>query len=142
METDQNATHKEENVMTEYVERKELMLLLKDLREVIDVALQRISSVSPNVTKVEIESERDNCHTFQTPSAIKEFENEPLSNHPNDPIFNLNKKNTERLEIAPGVYADRQLSANEQKIEKKLIPIIQKIKDNPLLILEDDPFTT
>ncbi len=141
MENDQTVNNNKENVMNEYVERKELMLILKDLRDVLDVALQRISSVSPNVAIVETEAVQDNCHSFQPIQKDTRFENEPLSNHPNDPIFNLNKKNPSRLEIAPGIYADRQLSDTEQKIERKLIPIIQKIKDNPLLILEDDPFT-
>lgn len=126
--------------MNQYVERKELMLVLKDLRDVIDMALQRIASVSPNVTMVETEGVKDNCHTFQNQQLSNRLENEPLANHPNDPIFNLNK-NTNRTEIAPGVYADRQLSSKEQQIERRLIPIIQNIKNNPLLILEDDPFT-
>jgi hypothetical protein len=127
--------------MSDYIERKELMLVLRDLRDVIDVALQRIASVSQNVTRVDAEIVKDNCHTFQNQELNRRFENEPLSNHPNDPIFNLNKKNEHRQEIAPGVYADRQLTTKEKQIEQRLIPMIQQIKDNPLLILEDDPFT-
>lgn len=125
--------------MTDYIERKELIVFLGELRELIDTTMQRLNSVAPTVTKVDT---TEDLSPNKDCDFVARLENEPLANHPNDPIFNLNKKRNQPVEISPGVVTNRILSESQLKAEKKLVPLIQKIKDNPLLLLADNPLTT
>jgi hypothetical protein len=122
--------------MTQYIDRKELLVFLTDLRGLIDTTIQRLSSV-PMATTTQVE-----------PSFVEEsggfipIGDEPLANHPNDPIVNLNKgKMVSKNELAPGVYSNRPLTPTQALLEAKLVPIIATLIENPLSIIENDPLT-
>lgn len=122
--------------MNQYIDRKEMLVFLTELRGLIDTTIQRISSVP-------IVSVNENQPAFvDEANGFIPIGNEPLSNHPNDPIVNLNKNKTSgKKEIAPGVYSDRPLSPRQALLEAKLVPIISEFMQNPLSILENDPLT-
>jgi len=120
------------NNMTNYIDRKEMIIFLTDLRALVDTTIQRLASVP-------MASALDEKPVFTEES---KFRDEPISNHPNDPIINLNKnKVTSKHEIAPGVYSNRPLSPKQAVLEAKLVPIISKLIENPLSIIENDPLT-
>ena len=121
--------------MTQYVDRKEMLVFLTELRNLVDTTMQRLSSV-PMVSTATAEP------LFVEESGFIPIGNEPISNHPNDPIVNLNRsKMTSKNEIGPGVYSNRPLSATQAVLEAKLVPIISKLIENPLSIIENDPLT-
>lgn len=121
--------------MTQYVDRKEMLVFLNDLRTLIDTTIQRLSSV-PIINTNQTEP------SFAEESGFTPIGNEPISNHPNDPIVNLNRnKMTSKQQIGPGVYSNRPLTPNQAMLEAKLVPIISKLIENPLSIIENDPLT-
>lgn len=121
--------------MTQHIDRKEMIVFLTELRGLIDTTIQRFSSVPMTVA-----SEQEPL--FVEESGFIPIGDEPISNHPNDPIVNLNRnKMTSKNEIAPGVYSNRPLSAKQAILEAKLVPIISQLIENPLSIIENDPLT-
>jgi hypothetical protein len=122
--------------MTQYIDRKEMLVFLTDLRSLIDTTIQRLSSV-PIVT-----AEQPEPSFVEETGGFVPIGDEPLANHPNDPIVNLNRgKMTSKNEIAPGVYSNRPLTPKQAILEAKLVPIISKLIENPMSIIENDPLT-